>query len=184
MSQPNKSKLSPEPQSEEYQELIRRPSLKDLKNKEYKDYRQAFEMFDKNKDGNIDISELENILKSVGHTPSRQDVLDVFRDVDKNQDGKIEFREFLYLMKQQTVVDELTGNSTLKLNVKAAFDMFDSDHDGKLTFSDIKNLMNTIGEKMTDQEIKLLIKAADLDKDGFINFQEFVQAMTNMHPKQ
>jgi Ca2+-binding EF-hand superfamily protein len=66
----------------------------------------------------------------------------------------------------------------------AAFDMFDSDHDGKLTFSDIKNLMNTIGEKMTDQEIKLLIKAADLDKDGFINFQEFVQAMTNMHPKQ
>jgi Ca2+-binding EF-hand superfamily protein len=37
---------------------------------------------------------------------------------------------------------------------------------------------------MTDQEITLLIKAADLDKDGFINFQEFVQAMTNMHPKQ
>ena len=121
MSSEKKPQETLQPEDEEYKELVRRPSLKDLNTKEYKDYRQAFEMFDKNNDGHIDISELENVLKSAGHTPSRTDVLDVFRDVDKNQDGKIEFREFLYLMKQQTVVDELTGKFIKKKKMNFNF---------------------------------------------------------------
>lgn len=97
----------------EFRQLKRRPSLKDLTPKQYTDFKKAFDMFDKNKDGVIDAVELENVLKTIGHKPTQSDVLDVFRDVDKNNDGKIEFREFLYLMKQSMVVDELTGKKSI-----------------------------------------------------------------------
>ena len=37
--------------------------------------------------------------------------------------------------------------------------------------------MNTLGEKLTNQEIDELIKEADIDGDGQINFEEFKKVM-------
>jgi len=164
----DKDSLSPMP--EEYRQLKRRPSLKDIHPKEYKDYKKAFDMFDQNKDGFIDHAELLQVLKSIGHNPTHSELLDVFRDVDKNNDGKIEFREFLYLMRQSMVVDEIT----------AAFNLIDLDKTGKVGLKEIKHLMAMIGESLSDAEIKAIIKVADGDGDGYITQQEFAQAMTAM----
>ena len=37
--------------------------------------------------------------------------------------------------------------------------------------------MKKMGEKMTDKEIDVLVKEADLDKDGMVNYEEFVLMM-------
>lgn len=155
---------------DEFSTLKRRPSLKDLTPKQFKDYKSVFEMFDKNRDGVIDVTELENILKAIGHKPTQNDVMDVFRDVDKNQDGKIEFREFIYLMKHSMVVDELS----------AAFNLIDTDKDGLLSFQDIKDMLKMIGEHMSDSDIRTIVKQADLDQDGYINFVEFSSIMNSI----
>jgi calmodulin len=78
-------------EKEEFIALKRRPSLKDLTPKQYVDFKKAFDMFDKNSDGYIDVLEMENVLKAIGHKPTQSDVMDVFRDVDKDQDGKMYF---------------------------------------------------------------------------------------------
>ncbi len=38
-------------------------------------------------------------------------------------------------------------------------------------------MMQKLGEKLTDKEVKVMIKEADLDGDGEINFKEFVNMM-------
>jgi len=38
--------------------------------------------------------------------------------------------------------------------------------------------MAVVGEVLTDTEVDELIKQADVDGDGFINYQEFVKMMT------
>jgi calmodulin len=167
-----KDSLSPMP--EEYKQLKRRPSLKDIHPKEYTDYKKAFDMFDQNKDGFIDHVELLEVLKAIGHNPTHSELLDVFRDVDKNNDGKIEFREFLYLMRQSMVVDE----------IQAAFNLIDVGKTGKVGIKEIKHLMSLIGESLTDAEIKAIIKVADGDGDGYITQQEFAQAMANLEPRE
>lgn len=37
--------------------------------------------------------------------------------------------------------------------------------------------MVSLGEKLTDEEVDQMIKEADLDGDGQVNYEEFVQMM-------
>jgi Ca2+-binding EF-hand superfamily protein len=73
-------------------------------------------------------------------------------------------------MKQSMVVDELS----------AAFNLIDTDKDGLLSFNDIKEMLKMIGEHMSDNEIRTIIKQADMDQDGYINFVEFTTIMNNI----
>jgi Ca2+-binding EF-hand superfamily protein len=40
-----------------------------------------------------------------------------------------------------------------------------------------------VGEKFSPQELQQMIDYADRDRDGGINFQEFVQTVTREYPK-
>lgn len=40
--------------------------------------------------------------------------------------------------------------------------------------------MMSLGEKLTDEEADQMIKEADLDGDGNVNYQEFVLMMKNI----
>jgi len=43
------------------------------------------------------------------------------------------------------------------------------------TAQDLKRVAAEIGEKLSDEEINEMLKEADLDKDGLINYQEFLK---------
>lgn len=58
--------------------------------------------------------------------------------------------------------------------------MIDTDKDGLLSFNDIKEMLKMIGETLSDNEIRAIVKQADQDKDGFINFSEFSNIMNNI----
>lgn len=38
-------------------------------------------------------------------------------------------------------------------------------------------VMMTIGEKLTDEEVEQMIREADMDGDGQVNYEEFVRMM-------
>lgn len=41
----------------------------------------------------------------------------------------------------------------------------------------LKNVMMNLGEKLSDEEVEQMIKEADLDGDGQVNYEEFVNMM-------
>ncbi|GJN35412.1 hypothetical protein PR202_gb24187 [Eleusine coracana subsp. coracana] len=45
---------------------------------------------------------------------------------------------------------------------------------GKLT---LRHVMINLGEKLTDEEVEQMIREADLDGDGQVNYDEFVRMM-------
>lgn len=44
----------------------------------------------------------------------------------------------------------------------------------------LRNVMMSLGEKLTDEEAEQMIKEADLDGDDKVNYEEFVVMMKNI----
>jgi len=58
-----------------------------------------------------------------------------------------------------------------------AFQVFDKDGNGKISMSELKTVMQNLGEKLTDDEINEMIGEADKDGDGEVSYEEFVVMM-------
>ena len=56
-----------------------------------------------------------------------------------------------------------------------AFSAFDKDHNGKITKDELMSVLKL--EPKDDSYVKELIKNADLNSDGVINYKEFLEFM-------
>jgi calmodulin len=137
------------------------------------EFREAFEIFDKDKDGYITIKELGEIMKNLGQTPSETELQDMINEVDIDGNGNIDFKEFLGLMARK-MRDTDTDEELIE-----AFKVFDRDCNGQITAQELKHVMTNLGEKIEDAEVEEMIKEADLDGDGYINYEEFVRMIIN-----
>ncbi len=66
----------------------------------------------------------------------------------------------------------------IEQDLKAAFLVFDRDKNGFITRDELKSAMQLIGETLKDSDLDLLLKATDIDKDGKINYEEFIKSLT------
>lgn len=55
--------------------------------------------------------------------------------------------------------------------IKAIFDVFDRDSNGYISASELKLAMANLDMQLSDDEVKQMIKAADLNNDQQIDFQ-------------
>merc|ERR1711918_308711 len=58
-----------------------------------------------------------------------------------------------------------------------AFKVFDRDGNGFISAAELRHVMTNLGEKLTDEEVDEMIREADVDGDGQINYEEFVKMM-------
>ena len=133
-----------------------------LTEEEIADIKEAFSVFDKNNDGQITIEELRSVLGSMGHTPT-EDQLSVILNGSNSSVGAVDFHNFLKMM--------------FRLSVYLTFCLFDKDGDGFVTQDEIKQVMSHLGEKITDEEANAMLKEADTNHDGKIQYEEFAQMM-------
>ena len=95
----------------------------------------------------------------------------MIKEVDLNSDGKIELDEFITLMSRNSP-DTQTEDKVIN-----AFRVFDKEGNGLIATAELKHIMMTIGDKMTEAEADEMIHEADIDDDGVINYEEFVRMM-------
>ena len=87
-----------------------------------------------------------------------------------------QFNDFLRkLMSVENQIESAKINLALKpdFNVEDAFRLFECNGRGFLDQNDLKCGLNLIGVYPTDQEVRLLMKRFDLQKQGSINFPDF-----------
>ena len=82
------------------------------------DFKEVFELFDKDGDGTITTKELETVFRSLGQNPSETEVTDMIKQVDS--DGRSNLREnfmnvfmYVFLFQQQIFATFLCINSIL-----------------------------------------------------------------------
>ena len=135
------------------------------------EYKEAFQIFDKNGDGTITVAELSEVLSGLGQKRSLEEVKKMIAAADTNNNETVELSEFIVMMEKSGIASDE--------DLKRAFKIFDKDDDGKITHSELKQAMNEMGQDLSDKEIADMIKAADLDNDQEINFEEFKKMMSS-----
>ncbi|XP_006822821.1 neo-calmodulin-like [Saccoglossus kowalevskii] len=56
-----------------------------------------------------------------------------------------------------------------------AFREFDRNHDGFISIDELRRTMKKLGEKITEDELREMMREADQDGDGRVNYREFVK---------
>ncbi|KAK4557230.1 hypothetical protein RGQ29_007126 [Quercus rubra] len=138
--------------------------------------REIFRSFDRNNDGSLTQLELGSLLRSLGLKPSPEQLETLIQNTDKNSNGLIEFSEFITLV----APDLLPAKSPYTEDqLRQLFRLFDRDGNGFITAAELAHSMAKLGHALTAEELTGMIKEADLDGDGTINFEEFSLAINS-----
>ncbi|VVC36122.1 EF-Hand 1, calcium-binding site,EF-hand domain pair,EF-hand domain [Cinara cedri] len=137
------------------------------------EFKEAFMLFDKDQDGRITEAELGVVMRSLGQRPTETDLRGMVKEVDQDGNGSIEFDEFLLMMARK--LKAIDGEEEMH----HAFNVFDKNGDGFITFDELKRVMCSIGERLTDEEIEDMIKEADLNGDKKIDYKEFITIISS-----
>merc|ERR1712183_443936 len=130
--------------------------------------KEAFNFFDKDQDGSIDITELNNVMKSLGKNPTDSELQSLMKGVDSDGDGMINYEEF----------QDMMAKSMRNTNLKEAFKVFDQDGDGFISKIELKQTMIQLeGRVLTDLELDEMMSEGDIDSDGRISYEEFAKLM-------
>ena len=79
--------------------------------------------------------------------------------------GTIDFPEFLTMMARKM------KDTDSEEEIREAFRVFDKDGNGFISAAELRHVMTNLGEKLTDEEVDEMIREADIDGDGQVNYE-------------
>ena len=79
--------------------------------------------------------------------------------------GEIDFDEFLQMMSWKIKC------SDEEAEIRDAFEVFDKDGNGFISAQELRQVMASLGEKLSEEELDEMMREADVDGDGQINFE-------------
>ncbi|KAK0526273.1 Calcium-binding component of the spindle pole body (SPB) half-bridge [Tilletia horrida] len=133
--------------------------------------KEAFELFDTDKDGAIGYHELKVAMRALGFDLKKAEVLKILKDNDRSGQGFIEWEDFNRIMTERIAARDPVDE------IRRAFALFDDDGTGKISLRNLKRVAKELGENLDDDELQAMIDEFDLDQDGEISEQEFIQIM-------
>jgi len=145
----------------------------ELTEEQKQEIKEAFELFDTDKDGAVDFHELKVAMRALGFDLKKPEVLKIIRDHDKSGQGLLEYDDFSKIMSERIMARNPHEE------IRRAFQLFDDDQTGKISLRNLRRVAKELGEPLDDDELQAMIEEFDLDQDGEINEQEFFAIMSD-----
>lgn len=137
---------------------------------------KVFSRFDTDGDGRISPSELAAVSRAISPPPTSshggREVAAMMDELDTDRDGYVDLGEFAAFHDRGGRDDR-----ELEAELRAAFDVYDVNGDGRITASELGKVLARIGEGCTAEECDRMIASVDVDGDGCVGFEEFKKMM-------
>ena len=133
--------------------------------------KDIFMAIDKNGDGSLSFEEIDEGLKRL-KLENREELLEVLKQADVDGSGSVDYTEF--------IAATLDSQIFLKEEyLKVAFEMFDTDHSGKIDNDEVIKLLqgDELKSLASKDSIAKALKEIDANGDGEIDFEEFKAMM-------
>jgi len=154
--------------------------LDSLSNKERREFREAFRLFDKDDDGTITWLELQEVFTALNYHFTDEQIKKMVSTIDVDGDGQIDLEEFILMMRGKDYGDPKNKKSYID-ELRDAFEVMDKDGNGSISMSELAYVMKALGETLETDEIAVMVSEADTDGDGNIDFEEFEKLMKQDH---
>mmetsp|Transcript_11812 Transcript_11812/g.17586 ORF Transcript_11812/g.17586 Transcript_11812/m.17586 type:complete len:161 (-) Transcript_11812:77-559(-) len=125
----------------------RKPVRIGLTESQTMEVRKAFDLFDTNGEGVMELKELNVALRAIGLEMKKSELKALVAEADKDRSGTIDFREFL------DVMTRCMGHKMSRDGVSKTFDFFDVDRSGDITLDNLVAVAKTLGEDMSREEL-------------------------------
>ena len=155
--------------------------MSDLSSRQISQLKTEFLALDENRDGTIQKDELGKILREVRSkfNMTEKDIQRILYDFDQDGSGTIDVNEFLVAMANKKDRDFIIKAFTNRSSIRKQFVKFDKDKNGWIDKKEFKKCLETTTKtKLTQEQIDTIMKRADHNGDGKIDYDEFIKAMT------
>ena len=142
--------------------------------------KEAFQLFDSDSDGQLDVDEVFYAMKGLGFDDmTRDEVQRIFEKYrgDNKSASRISFESF------ENAVYARMPEPGSREELQKAFSLFDLNKTGQITAETLRQVAKQLNEDPSDETLEDMIKAADLDGDGVVSFEDFESVMTSLRNK-
>merc|ERR1712100_660662 len=146
-----------------------RPGLGEEQVMEIKD---AFDLFDKDRSGEITVGEMLEAMRSLGYDTEHGDAAQHVKNLDKDGSGALEFNEFYELLTARF------SENTTKEELQRVFSLFDTDGTGSISVENMRAIADQVGDTVSDDELADIIGKNDMNTDGKLDFEDFYAVLT------
>uniref|UniRef100_A0A7S0ZCW8 EF-hand domain-containing protein n=1 Tax=Timspurckia oligopyrenoides TaxID=708627 RepID=A0A7S0ZCW8_9RHOD len=142
-----------------------------------RNFELAFRAFDPDSSGTIDKTELAVVLRALGDDVQESEVEEIIKEFDTDGKGALTFSELL------TLIIRRYDDDRFKVSVEDTFRIFDRDGSGGVSKKELHDVFKNIGADITWEETEVMLEEADTNKDGEVDFEEFLQIYAKVEAK-
>lgn len=120
----------------------------------------------------MDCNELGTVLRASGRLPSESEISELKAANLKDKDT-FTFTDLLAILSKLPEID----SSTLRSALLDAFRIFDQSGSGEIGTQELRHIMTSLGEKLSEEEATEMVKLADPNGTGTVLYENFVDKL-------
>lgn len=134
--------------------------------------KDIFTLFDKKGQGSISKQLFGDYLRAIGYNPTNQLTEQILSQ--SNAADQLTLDAISGMIKENET--ELNATTTAKVeDFIKAFQVFDKENTGKVSVGDIRYMLTSLGERLSDEEVDELLKGVEVDSDGGVDYRKFIE---------
>ena len=141
--------------------------------------RECFDIFDKDKDGQINFQDLGNLLRWLNFNPTEREMKKYTEEYDKNGVNMINYKTVLEIVNQKVLEPD-----TIEELVEA-MKVFDYSGDGTIQLQELRWAMTKLGDGLEETAVDDMIKEIDVEGKGQqVKIIDFAKICFNIKEKK
>lgn len=132
--------------------------------------RESFSLYDNRGDGKVYVNQIGEVLRAMGQNPTEAEVKKCVLQFDPN--ARVSFEEFIPIL---NTVTKNQVNASIDEFIEG-FSVFDKEQNGLISSAELRHLLTTLGEKLSEEEVGDLLQGLE-DTHGNVNYEDFCKSV-------